>query len=144
MRIIDNEPARSSRDRSIEFAWELQDLGDGVRELLVLSASHDSDRKCFYASVHQQKSDGAGRISFAVFGGVTLTREPVARFNQKRLDEFANTTLAALRASDIDGSPDLAALLIPSDRSCGCTGMHHAAGCEVYAAEVRKRNGAHR
>lgn len=140
MRIIDNEPARDSRNRSVEFAWDLQDLGDNFRELLVLTASHDSDRKCFYSSLRQQKTDGR-TVSFEIFGGVTLSREPVARFNQKRLDEFADTTLAALRASDVDGSPEVAALLTPSDRSCGCKGMYHASGCEVYAASQQARYG---
>lgn len=142
--IIDNEPARDSKNRSIDFVWPLQDLGEDVTEQLVLSASHDGDRKCFYATLHQQtheQTPHGSRIGFMIFGGVTVAREPVARFNQKRLDEFADTTLAALRASDVNGTPEVAALLTPSDRSCGCTGMHHKAGCEVYAASVRARTG---
>lgn len=141
MRIIDNEPERDSKNRTVDFAWDLQDIGDNVTERLVLSASHDSDRKCFYATLRQQKCEQTPtsfRVSFEIFGGVTLSREPVARFNQKRLDEFADAALALLRATEDEG---VAALLVPSDRSCGCKGMHHNAGCEVYAASQRARYG---
>lgn len=140
-RVIDNEPTRDSKTRRIEFTWDLQDLGDDVTEQLVLSASHDSDRKCFYATLGQQKVEQTPTsrcVSFEVFGGVTLTREPVARFSQKRLDEFADAALTALRAT---ADERVAALLAPSDRSCGCKGMYHVTGCEVYAAIARARNG---
>ncbi len=142
--LLGTDPDITVGDRRIETAWKLADLGDGVTEWAVLSVAHSVDRKRFYATITKEKrerSNGFTVRAFGLFSGVTIALESVGRFSMKGLTAFSKTALNALGAAVAADNAKVIELITASDRSCGCTGMYHAAGCEVYAASVRSGKG---
>lgn len=139
--VINTDPKRTDRDRSITFEWLIQTIGPKVDEYAVLTVSHDGQYRRFSASLSQEivskRDTGFLSRSFSLYGGKTIAVRPVARFSQKALDAFATEALAALRGMLDDEK--VVSLVTPSDRSCGCQDTHHEPGCEVYAAQARAR-----
>ena len=98
------EPTRSDRERRINYTWDIGTItdkldGDGTIQAC-LSIGHNRDRKYFYATLSQQTAfnrNGFTVTSFMLFDGLGISREPVARYSAKRLDEFAAKALAKVR-----------------------------------------------
>ena len=86
------EPTMRSGDRSLKLNYPTGvTTPEGEEVVAQVFCSHDSTRKCFYAtlkSVKVSKQDGYTVEGFMVFSGVTIDRRPVARFSQKAFDSF--------------------------------------------------------
>ena len=142
MTILNTLPVRVDSERRISFEWTLQAPSDTVREVATLTVSHDRQRKQLtgYLARDWREDTGRGWRHSIELGGpaVNLAPWPQARFSQKRLEEYAVQALDAIREKAAE--PKVVEVMTPSDRSCGCTEMHHRSGCPVYAAKVQAMN----
>ena len=87
------EPTMRSGNRSLKLNYPTGvTTSEGDEIVAQVYCSHDSTRKCFYAtlkSVKVSRQAGYTTEGFMVFSGVTVDRRPVARFSQKAFDAFA-------------------------------------------------------
>jgi hypothetical protein len=132
----DDEPDRTEGatlhfqpGRGVHYLWDLGDTDEereGVR-YAKLSTGHDKDRKRFYASLRNVvrfggktyrdgepdrtrddvRAGGYIMESTSLFDSVTVFSEAVARYSAKRMAEFDQRALAALRVAVADRHSDL-------------------------------------
>lgn len=152
---LETEPTLEIGPRRVKWLWHLQDLGEGCVELLTLTVTHDREAKTYYAMVDVERR-GPRSVVLDVGGAVTLCRERTDRYSERHLHLLAQLAVNDLRAIVANPYPDdnpitspgyrsrdsILAMLAPSDRSCGCSGMHHRPGCPVYAAQIEEKRTA--
>lgn len=69
---------------------------DGVTHLVV-SVSHNKDRKRVFASVYPAESTGKGMYTIVITAGKYATLEPMARLNRKRLEALTADALRQVK-----------------------------------------------
>jgi hypothetical protein len=91
--------------RAIAFDWSLEPVEAGTVPIVTLEVSHDSRSKQFRASIYTSLSQPSGRTVSYGMGSTdkwatrrkTVAVLPVARFNKKRLTEFAQVALSSVQ-----------------------------------------------
>jgi hypothetical protein len=104
------EPGRS---RSITYYLSPKPTADGEKaDIVQVSVSHDKDRKRFTATAWRATEEKSGAFTstgFSLFDGITLARQPVARFSQKAIEAFTAEVLANVPAY-VEASEKFAAM----------------------------------
>lgn len=91
-------------DRTITAIFVKEKVSDDKEIQVALSVSHGKSSKSFNASLREQTKERQGGFtstSFMLFDSKLVARESVARFSQKRLEEFFAKTLAEVEDSEV-------------------------------------------
>jgi len=113
------ELAQKPGSRRIEALWPLRNVhsdldGDGA-EYAVLSVSHLSPRRAYYASINREEHF-TGTVRVKPFEAARVgALIPVARFGQKSLQAAFDAALQTLRDEISAGNQQLAAYFTPSE-----------------------------
>jgi hypothetical protein len=107
--------ARVVRDRSIRLRWLAgertvkHDDRDATETIVEVKAYHDQERRQYYARLSPLESDGEMERWSSGDPGITLLREPVARYSATALSAFADRAVA--RVIETVEHPGVAELL---------------------------------
>lgn len=118
------EPARpKSRNRTITYYIEGTEApaphGGVERKAVQVTVGHSKERKQFYASANQvtitiEPGSYFNSVAFWLFNGVTLARQPVARYSDKALDVFRGQVIKFFE-SQVAVTPKLQAMFTDTD-----------------------------
>ncbi len=106
------QPAKTQRrDRRVEYLFPTgevaEDFGRKGETFVRLSASHDKDRKHYYAALYVEDHFADSVRWEAILGGdhrptsARVAVEPTARYSAKKLEEFARRALEQVQRGEV-------------------------------------------